>query len=144
MVEAIGTNRGITPSMRKGIKGSDIRYNVNDGLDVNYGSPKDAQWRFEAKARARVMDLQHYLGEEWIDYKAVNYYVNNKKSRDGGQSMVASKVFRCVDCKIAYETKSTSAGGHLEGNKKLPDVVFDNVPLEKSECGFNKKCDFYG
>tara|TARA_R100001079_G_C4301969_1_gene91531 strand:+ start:53 stop:469 length:417 start_codon:yes stop_codon:yes gene_type:complete len=135
MVETFGANRGITPPMRKGIKGSDIRYNVNDGLNGDYGSPKDAQWRFEAKARARVMDLQHYLGEEWIDYKAVNYYVNSKKSRDGGQSMVASKVFRCVNCKVAYETKSTSAGGRLEGNRKLPDVVFDNVPLHKGECG---------
>jgi len=135
MVETFGANRGITPPMRKGIKGSDIRYNVNDGLNGDYGSPKDAQWRFEAKARARVMDLQHYLGEEWIDYKAVNYYVNSKKSRDGGQSMVASKVFRCANCNVAYETKSTSAGGRLEGNRKLPDVVFDNVPLHKGECG---------
>ena len=138
MVETFGANRGITPPMRKGIKGSDVRYNVNDGLDGDYGSPKDAQWRFEAKARARVMDLQHYLGEEWIDYKAVNYYVNNKKSRDGGQSMVASKVFRCTECRDAYETNSMQSGGRNTGNKILPSTVFDNVPLHKGECGL---CD---
>ena len=113
MVETFGANRGITPPMRKGIKGSDVRYNVNDGLDGDYGSPKDAQWRFEAKARARVMDLQHYLGEEWIDYK----------------------VLRCTECRNAYETNSMQSGGRNTGNRILPSTVFDNVPLHKGECG---------
>jgi hypothetical protein len=72
------------------------------------------------------MDLQHYLGEEWI---------NDKASRDGGQSKVASKVFRCTKCSNAYETNAMQSGGRNIGNRILPSTVFDNVPIHKGECG---------
>jgi len=134
MVETFGANRGITPPMRKGVKGSDIRYNINDGFDEDYGTFKNAKWRLEARTRAGVADLQHYLGEDWIDYDTVNYYVNDKKSRDGGQSMVASKVLKCTDCNRAYETRVVGSRGTFI-NRYLPNLVFNNVPLESGECG---------
>ena len=134
MAQTIGANRGITPPMRKGIKGSDIRYNVNDGFDENYGTLENSKWRLEGRARARVMDLQYYLGEDWIDYKAVNYYVNDKKSRDGGQSMVASEVLRCTECSTAYETKVVGSRGSYV-NRHLPNMVYNKIPLKEGECG---------
>lgn len=82
------------------------------------------------------MDLQHYLGEEWIDYKVVNYYVNDKNPKEGSRSTANSRVFRCTSCNSPYESRSINSSGHAKGNRYLPDSVFKNVPLDRGDCGF--------
>lgn len=134
MVEAFGANGGITPPMRKGIKGQNVCYNIDDGFDGYNSTLKNDKRSLHRRARARVMDLQYYLGESWIDYKAVNYEVNNKKSKEGGQAMIASKALKCIKCSKPYETKVVGSRGAFV-NRYLPVAVFNNVPLDNGECG---------
>ena len=138
MVETGGANRGLTPSMRKGIKRQIVRYNSNEPVFRNNSRLKETRENritYEARSRARVADLQHYLGEKWIDYSVVNYYVNDKKSRDGSRGSMSSVVLKCSTCSKAYETKSMGAGSNYLSNKILPKVVFKNVPLDEGDCG---------
>ena len=134
MAETFGANRGITPTISKGVKRQNIRYNIDDKVtnySINHKRTKD---KFEDLNRAKVGDLLYYLGDDWIDWENVKFGVN-KTSRTGNITTM-SKVLRCISCFMPYQTKTSSSRGNTEGNKILPQSIFHNVPLEKGECGF--------
>jgi len=134
MAETFGANRGITPTISKGVKRQNIRYNIDDKVtnySINHKRTKD---KFEDLNRAKVGDLLYYLGDDWIDWENVKFGVN-KTSRKGN-IITMSKVLRCISCFMPYQTKTSSSKGNTGGNKILPQSIFHNVPLEKGECGF--------
>ena len=132
MVEAIGTNRGITPSMRKGIKGGDIRYNVDDGFIRNNEKSKDTGEYYKEIERARYLDIKHYLGDSWIDYDCVP---KRGVYRNLIPPSTKSKVYRCSDCGSAYQTDTIDTKGKNVGNSILMQSMFNIVPLDKGDCG---------
>ena len=136
MVEAFGANRGVTPPMRKGIKGSDVRYNINDGFTRDYGATQDSTKRFEAISKTRVLDIEHYLGSDWIDWDCVNYSVNDKSSKKGAKSRAVSSVYRCTKCSRPYQEKVSKPTGSRSINSILSSTMFKNIPLDKGDCGF--------
>ena len=132
MVETTGANRGITPTMREGIKGQSIRYNTDDGISEDYSSPKDTRRRYEAMGRAKISDIAHYLGDDWIDWDVVKFSVNDT-SRNKIETF--SKVFRCILCGEAYQTKSITSSGKSLGTSILKTSMFNKIPMQKGECG---------
>jgi len=132
MAETIGANRGITPPMREGIKGQSIRYNTNDKFVRDNSEAKDSRKKYEAMTRSRILNIEHYLGKDWIDWEAVKYSITDK-SRIKIESL--SKVYRCSICKNPYQTKSITSGGKSLGTQLLRKSMFAKIPMEEGECG---------
>tara|TARA_R100000008_G_C3575041_1_gene164671 strand:+ start:42 stop:449 length:408 start_codon:yes stop_codon:yes gene_type:complete len=132
MVEAIGTNRGITPSVRKGIKRSSIRYNIDDGFVDYYEKIKESRVHYKTLEKVRFLDIQYFLGDDWIDYGCVPA-VGTK--RDKLPPSVGSKVYRCGKCRSAYQTRTLDSAGNNLGNTILRQDMFNIIPLDIKECG---------
>ena len=132
MAETIGANRGITPTMREGIKGQSIRYNTDDKFVRDNSTIKDSAKKYESINRGRILDLEYYLGKDWIDWEIVKRSIT-KTSRI--RIDMHSKVYRCSKCDEAYETNTPSSGKKSIGNAMLRSSIFKNLPMEKGECG---------
>jgi|TARA_X000001388_G_C2223101_1_gene120041 hypothetical protein len=136
MVEASGSNRGITPSMRKGIKRKVVRYNTNDGLSRDTfhtkKTPINAKENYGLITKARILDIQHYLGDEWIDYEAIR---GRGAVQGVAMQSTSTSVYRCGKCFKPYQTGVDYTSRKGKGNAYVNGVVFINVPLERKECG---------
>ena len=132
MVKTDGINGGITSSISKGIKGKNIRYNVDDRTTKYFSISKKYGDNFEELNRAKIKDIEFYLGSDWIDWRVVKYGVNDTSFHRIESN---SKVFRCGSCGNAYQTKTIGTSGKLKGNSHLRSSIFNNVPIEKGECG---------
>ena len=136
MVETTGANRGITPSMRKGIKRNFIRYNADGRFSENNIKDKkpyiNAKEQYGLITKARVLDIRYYLGDEWIDDDII-------RSRGASQGVslrsTSTKVYRCNKCLEPYQTGVDYIGVSGKGNMYVNKAVFINVPLERKECG---------
>ena len=143
MVETFGMSRGITPSVSKGAKRGNIRYNINEGITTSYsGAKKNGEEYYKEVTRARISDLAYYLGDDWIDWKVIKNYggheSSSRKTSQDSKKVISSVPLRCSKCNKAFETKSMGCGTRITGNNILPDSIFKNVPLDKGECGL---CD---
>ena len=136
MAETFGSNRGITPSISKGIKRNNIRYNINDRIDEDYVGDKKGKKNYQAMTRTRVADIAYYLGEDWVDWKVVRNSGGNEIS-SSRNILTTSKPLRCTKCNRAFETKAPISGTRLS-NGILPSDIFARVPLNRGECGM---CD---
>jgi|TARA_R100000995_G_scaffold80941_1_gene53292 hypothetical protein len=133
MVETFGANRGLTPTISKGVKRSNIRYNANDQINGNNNSSKNTKKSYREKTITRIKDLEFYLGKDWIDWSACKVAINNK-SRFGTRNNNPSIPMFCDKCNRPFETRAFE-GGRVIGNKILPKNVFKRVPLVRGDCG---------
>ena len=142
MVETFGGNRGITPSISKRVKRQVVRYNRDDNIPNLNISYKRGNSRYEDISKAKVDDLIYYLGEDWIDWKCLDFpnysksgkYKIPKGKKQSKKHRSNSEVFRCLKCKRPYETKSMDSGGRIVGDRYLNPNIFNNVPLNKKDC----------
>ena len=132
MAETIGTNRGITPPMREGIKGQSVRYNTDDKSIRDNSTIKSSAKRYESINRGRILDLEYYLGKDWIDWEVVKRSIT-KTTRIKIETF--SKVYRCSDCGEAYQTNTATSGKKSIGNSIIKNSLFKKLPMEKGECG---------
>lgn len=138
MDKTFGGNRGITPSISKGIKRQVIRYNRNDSFPKIVNTNKKVYGAYEDISRAKLRDLVHYLGHDWVDWECVDVPFASKEvyrtKASVNRDRTNSKVYRCTKCLKAYETKVIGGSGNLIPDRYLPETVFVNVPLDKKEC----------
>tara|TARA_R110002050_G_scaffold429_3_gene2967 strand:+ start:567 stop:1007 length:441 start_codon:yes stop_codon:yes gene_type:complete len=142
MDNTFGGNRGITPSISKRVKRKVVRYNRDDYVSLTPITHKKGYGQYEDISRAKVADLEHYLGEDWIDWdcvyipaKATESYRKRKSIKIKERS--SAKLFRCVKCKRAYESGVLGlfSGSSTErADTYLNPSVFNNVPLDKKDC----------
>jgi len=141
MVETFGGNRGITPSISKRVKRGYIRYNLNDSPTSYIKKAEREHGNYEGIARAKLADIEHYLGDDWIDWDCVyipttsieNYRKNRMISTVKERS--TSEVFRCSSCGEAYQTKTMDYNTRIIGNSILPKSIYTRIPLHRGECG---------
>ena len=134
MAETFGGNRGITPSISKGIKRTNIRYNVNEESNGVNIRNQDTPSAYKAKTIAKIQSLEYYLGNDWIDWNCTKVEVT-KASRTGSQNSVNSTVLKCSDCGKVYQTKTLGLADKSIGNTVIRHSLFNNVPLYRGECG---------
>ena len=150
MVETVEGGRGTTPTISKGIKRRDLRYNANGAYDDpttinkrNGGRKlgfRGSLTEYEQDARrvieAEVETLRHYFDDDWFDDDSNKRYSDGQRIRFEG---TPNKPFRCVGCNKAF---------HRHYNKQLPGLyevlpssVFSGVRLKEGECDKCKSCD---
>ena len=80
--------------------------------------------------RARIRDLEYFLGEGWIDYGMIGVDMEIAKYRNYATSAYQPK--KCLQCSQYWHY---TLGGE---NKKTPiylnQSVFANIPAEKETC----------
>tara|TARA_R100000808_G_scaffold9913_1_gene26882 strand:- start:9972 stop:10424 length:453 start_codon:yes stop_codon:yes gene_type:complete len=145
MVEALGTGRGITPSIGKGVKRRNIRYNangsVNDPTTIhkrNGGRKlgfRGTLTEYEQDARraveAEIETLKYYFDEEWFSPEEDTIAKMSESSRIRWEG-TPNKPFRCKGCKNAFHRHyNTRLSGMYE---KLPGSIFNRVRLQEGEC----------
>lgn len=137
MVETFGTNRGLTPSIGKGVERKYIRYNYDDKINEYSSGIENTKKALKNRTIAKIKDIEFYLGKDWIDWKVAKVNINNKSRVGTRFNSQPSVPMRCVKCERAYETRAFNGYG-MVGNKILPESVFRRVPLSRGECGM---CD---
>tara|TARA_R100000742_G_C4271520_1_gene90476 strand:+ start:1028 stop:1438 length:411 start_codon:yes stop_codon:yes gene_type:complete len=133
MVETIGTRRGITPTIGKGVKRRNIRYNANDSVTDYSKGTKEYRDRYEELNRVKIADIAHYLGDDWIDWDCVKIATTNT-TKNGGKVAVSSKLLRCIKCKEVYQTSTLYKNLNI-GNRHIDGEPFVRLPLHRGDCG---------
>ena len=137
MVETFGANRGLTPTVGKGVKRRNIRYTTDDSVNRNDSGSKDTKEKYKEQTITRIKDIEYYLGSDWIDWNTIKVNLNNTTRIGAMNRRIPSVPMRCDICDTPFETKAFT-GGKMTGNKILPESVFRRVPLLRGECGM---CD---
>ena len=133
MVETIGTRRGITPTVGKGVKRRNIRYNADDSITNYSKGTKVYKKQYVDLNRARIEDISYYLGSDWIDWSCVKIGLDKGKV-DGRYSVVTTKVFRCSKCDLVYQTGTIEYGKNI-GNTYIDGEPFVRLPMNRGDCG---------
>ena len=134
MAETFGSNRGLTPSIGKGVKRRNIRYNFNEEIHEYDSGIKNTKKSYREKTLTRIKDLEFYLGSDWIDWSTSKVEITDKSSF-GSQASVNSKVLRCSICKDVYQTNTIGYSDRNIGNAIIKDRMYNNIPLYRGECG---------
>ena len=83
-----------------------------------------------ALTRAKVADIEYYLGSDWIDYQVLSIDTIVSIYRDEAISAYQPK--KCPSCKKYWH--ETLGGENIKRPQHLPQSVFGGLPAEKEKC----------
>jgi len=82
------------------------------------------------KTKARVADLEFYLGDDWIDYGVISADIVVEMYRDIATSAYQPK--KCPDCNQYWSMYLDSK--HKKAKRYLKNSVFGGLPAIKECC----------
>lgn len=82
------------------------------------------------KTKAKVRDLESYLGDDWIDYGVISADIVVEMYRDIATSAYQPK--KCPDCNQYWSMYLDSK--HKKAKRYLKNSVFGGIPAIKETC----------
>ena len=88
-------------------------------------------WKYKEKSRAKIRDLIHYLGEDWIDYGTIGNDVIIDKYKNTATS--AYQPNKCPKCH-RYWHVTLDNENHFKVEEYLRNSIFGSLPALKKKC----------